>query len=579
VACGGRTDEKGGGSGGNGGQGGGKRPVAVQIVTAAPRTVAETREVTGTLTAAREARLLAQLEGAVTRVLVDEGDRVRAGQLLATFDNSVQAAELGAARTRARVARAAADRAARLLTLGAASRAEQEEAAAQVREAAGALRGAEARAAYGEIRSPFAGVVTAVRVNAGDVVGARQEAAVVADPADLRIEVPVSELDVVRLAPGDPVPVTVDALPGRAFTGRVSRIYPTVDPASRQGVVEVSLRRVPPVLRPGLLARLTLTVETVRDALAVPLDAVRRDVRDLPYVYVVQDVLVREPAGKGGEGKGGEGKGGDKAGGDEQGGSKRAPGGKAEGDTVTRRVQIVLRRPVRVGLRGGDNFVQLTDGVRRGERVVVSGDQELSDSSRVRILPEREPRAGGAPGDVAGGGGGGDGVAGRGAAGGSGGTGPGAAPGEGGPGGGAADGAVASGAAASGPTSGAASGGAGSPGTGAAAAGASAASSAAASGRGQGGVGVGGGAGAVGTGGGVRGATGGVGVGGATGGGLSGGASAPTGVPSSGGARTGGRAGTTGRGGTTGGGSGPGGSGGSAGGGTGTGTGGGRGGG
>ena len=119
------------------------------------------------------------------------------------------------------------------------------------------------------MRAPFAGVVTAVRVNAGDVVGARQEVAVVADPGDLRVEVPVSELDVVRLSPGDPVPVTVDALPGREFAGRVARIYPTVDAATRQGIVEVSLRRAAPELRPGLLARLTLTVARAERALAV----------------------------------------------------------------------------------------------------------------------------------------------------------------------------------------------------------------------------------------------------------------------------------------------------------------------
>jgi multidrug efflux pump subunit AcrA (membrane-fusion protein) len=175
----------------------------------------------------------------------------------------------------------------------------------------------------------------------------------------------------------------VDALPGRPLAARIRRVFPTVDPTSRQGVVEVELPRAAPALVPGLLARLTFTVAEARDALAVPLDAVRRDVRDQPYVYVVQDVVVREPAG-GAKGEG-EGKGDAKGDGEQKAG---AP----PGDTAAvRRAQIVLQRPVQLGLRGGDNWVQILRGVQRGDRVVVSGDQELSDSARVRVLPPRGP--------------------------------------------------------------------------------------------------------------------------------------------------------------------------------------------
>jgi membrane fusion protein (multidrug efflux system) len=139
AACGGGQAQEGGGGRGSGGQAGGGRggPTAVEVAVVVPRTVTETREVTGTLAPQREARLLAQLEGAVIRVRVEEGDRVAAGALLAEFDPTVQEAELSAARTRARTARLAADRAARLLALGAASRAEQESALAALRDAEG----------------------------------------------------------------------------------------------------------------------------------------------------------------------------------------------------------------------------------------------------------------------------------------------------------------------------------------------------------------------------------------------------------------------------------------------------------
>jgi multidrug resistance efflux pump len=74
-----------------------------------------------------------------------------------------------------------------------------------------------------------------VRVDVGDVVVARQEVMTVADVRVLRVEVPVSELDLVRLKEGDAVRATVDALPGAPLAARIRRVYPTVDPTSRQG--------------------------------------------------------------------------------------------------------------------------------------------------------------------------------------------------------------------------------------------------------------------------------------------------------------------------------------------------------
>jgi membrane fusion protein (multidrug efflux system) len=422
-ACGGDAGgQKGGGAGGGGsrggeGGGGGRPAPAVEVVVAAPRTITETREVTGTLAPVREARLVAQLEGAVLRVRVAEGDRVRAGQPLADIDATAQRAELDAARTRARVADAAAQRAARLLALGAASRAEQEEATAARRETLGALRAAEVRAGYGALRSPFDGLVTAVRVDVGDVVVARQEVMTVADVRVLRVEVPVSELDLVRLKEGDPVRATVDALPGAPLAARIRRVYPTVDPTSRQGVIEVSLPRAVPALVPGLLARLTLTVAEARDALAVPLDAVRRDVRDRAYVYVVRAAPPPDSARGGAKGEDGEqdgrqdgrqdgkqdakqgGKSEPKGGGDARGDSARSGGGPPAPRTM------VVRRSVVLGLRGGDNWVQVTRGLDAGDRVVVSGDQELSDSTRVRVLggPARRGATGATGGGTGGG--------------------------------------------------------------------------------------------------------------------------------------------------------------------------------
>jgi membrane fusion protein (multidrug efflux system) len=302
--------------------------------------------------ALREARLLAQVEGAVNAVLVEEGDAVRRGQPLVRLDATIQEAEASAARSAAATARADLDRTRRLVQLGAAAQATLEQSTTQLREAESQLRIAQQRAGYAVVRAPFDGVVTARAVDAGDVAAVGQALLTVADTRELRAEVPVSELDVVALRANDRAAVDVDALPGRSFAGRIRRVFPTVDPVTRQALVEVVVPTRGTPLRPGFLSRITLVTARVDGAVAVPVDAVRRDVNDRPYVFVLA------------------------------------------ADT------LAVRRPVQLGITAADNQVEIARGLRAGERVVVGGHPAArrhhrgARGARLRGRPRRPRRRG-----------------------------------------------------------------------------------------------------------------------------------------------------------------------------------------
>jgi RND family efflux transporter MFP subunit len=103
------------------------------------------------------------------------------------------------------------------------------------------------------------------------------------DPSSLVTELPVSELLLAHLDLNDPAEVRIDALGNRRFQGRILRIHPDVDPATRMGLVEVVLDPVPAGARAGQFARVTLRSAEVARML-VPFAAVQRD-RSEEFVY------------------------------------------------------------------------------------------------------------------------------------------------------------------------------------------------------------------------------------------------------------------------------------------------------
>lgn len=241
----------------------------------------------GTLTAERSASIRAQVGGTVLRTFAEQGQRVGAGQQLAEIDqNGIRDQFLSArsgltsAQNSADIAQRELERAQKLYAAGAIAERDLDNAKRGNVAAQAQLADARARLANSEetwkrtrITAPFSGIVSERQVSAGDVVAPGGALFTVIDPTTMRLEasVPADQLGAVRV--GSPVSFSVTGYPGRTFTGRVTRVNPVVDPATRQVRIYATIPNAGATLVGGLFAEGRVASEA-RSASVIPLAAV-----------------------------------------------------------------------------------------------------------------------------------------------------------------------------------------------------------------------------------------------------------------------------------------------------------------
>jgi membrane fusion protein (multidrug efflux system) len=270
-------------------------PAGAEAVVIGPENIVVVSEqeirtgpaLSGALAPEREATVRAELSAPVVETLIDQGQRVNAGQLLIRLDDTAIRDQALSARSTVTTAQAnltvaqhEQDRNEALLKAGAIAERAVEQSRAQVTGARAQLATAQAQAASAEkmlsntrITAPFAGIVSARAVNAGDVVSPGTALVTIVDPSTMRLEasVPAEALSAVRL--GAPVDFSVTGYPNRHFTGRVTRVNPIADPATRQVRIIASLPNTGGTLVGGLFAEGRVSSESHR-APIVPQSAV-----------------------------------------------------------------------------------------------------------------------------------------------------------------------------------------------------------------------------------------------------------------------------------------------------------------
>ena len=241
----------------------------------------------GTIEAERSATVRAEIPAAVIETFAEPGQRVPAGAIVARLDATAirdQAlsgqAAVATAENAYDIAKRELQRAEALEKAGAIAtrdleRARNGELAArtQLANARAMNSNAQNTLAKTQLRAPFAGVISARQVNAGDVVSPGREIFTVVDPTTLRLEasVPAEALASVRV--GLPVEFTVAGYGTQRFIGRVSRVNPTADPATRQVRIIATIPNSGQTLVGGLFAEGRVASET-RTAPTVPINAV-----------------------------------------------------------------------------------------------------------------------------------------------------------------------------------------------------------------------------------------------------------------------------------------------------------------
>jgi RND family efflux transporter MFP subunit len=287
-------------------------------------------QISGSLTPRTRVAVAAKLPGTLSRVAVDIGDRVRAGQLIAALDRREIDAQVDAAEAAVNVARASVDaaeatlanavleheRGRNLFDKGAVPRqrldaaetgrraaaAQRDLANASLAQAQAALRRAREVQRDATLTSPIDGVVVERNYDAGSLVGhGEKPVVVVADLRVMTLEAGVSELEAGRLHVGMPVRVAVQARPGETFDGRVAAIAPEVDARNRHFAIEVRVANPAGTLLSGMYAAAAIPLERAAQVVAVPRDALTtREGRRLALKIAndtVQEVPVTEGIG------------------------------------------------------------------------------------------------------------------------------------------------------------------------------------------------------------------------------------------------------------------------------------------
>ena len=187
------------------------------------------------------------------------------------------------------------------------------------------------------LRSPISGFVTARNFDAGDMFSLSAPLFVVQQVVPVKLLVGISESEYTLVKKGDKVNLTVDALPGRSFTGKVERLYPTIDAATHTFKAEVVVNNADRVLRPGMYARVTVNFGTRRSVVVPDQALVKQEGTGTRFIYVLQ------------------------------------------ADGTVRYV------PVKTGRHIGTEF-EITEGLEDGLTVVVKGQAALKDGVKVNVL-------------------------------------------------------------------------------------------------------------------------------------------------------------------------------------------------
>jgi cobalt-zinc-cadmium efflux system membrane fusion protein len=263
--------------------------------------------VTGTVqpneTRVSHVRLLSR--GRIENVNVRVGDRVQAGQVLLTYDNTevgevlaqsaAATAALQQARTEAEVLRRAAERAGKLVDLGALAQAEHERRVAEAKNAEAVLASRKAEVArteqqlrrFGvttedgtpgsrsELKAPISGVITESTVSVGELKGTDEEVFTIQDLRTVWVQADVYERDISSVRAGQTVDIKINAYPEKTFKGKVTYISDVLDPQTRTAKVRCEVENPRGELRLGMFGTVSLPTSGEREVPTVPVSAVQ----------------------------------------------------------------------------------------------------------------------------------------------------------------------------------------------------------------------------------------------------------------------------------------------------------------
>ena len=335
-----------------GGPGAGGPPggFAMPVEAAPVKIAASRREVAaiGTLRSNESISVRPEVNGRIVEIGFAEGQRVRKGQPLARLDTSVERAELAQAQASLALAKANFERAEELVKRGAGTQRALDEARWKLRNDEAAVALVQARLEKYTLMAPFDGVAGLRRVSLGEYVSAGTEIVNLEMIDPLKVDFRVPEVFLASVRNGQAINANVDAFPGRAFAGEIYAIDPLIDAAGRSIVIRARVANADDALRPGLFARVTLTLAVRENAVFVPEESLI-PMGDQKFVIK----LVDPPAGA------------------------NFPQGAKQAKQV----------PIKLGERRKGE-VEVVEGLVAGDTVITAGVLKVRDGMPVQAMPQ-----------------------------------------------------------------------------------------------------------------------------------------------------------------------------------------------
>ena len=254
----------------------------VAVVQVSKREVPQIATYTSTVQPYVKNNIVPQAGGRITKINVEIGDFVKEGQVLAEIDKAqLQQAQLSLKNQEVELARLKS-----LYEAGGLSKSDLDAIELQYNVTKTQVDNLLENTV---LRSPINGVVTARNYDVGDMCSMSAPIFTVEQIVPVKLLVGISETDYTKVKKGDSVEITADALPGQTFNGKVRKIYPTVDPATRTFSVEVVIDNNNSALRPGMFARAKVNFGMNNSVVIPDVAVVKQQGSGERFVYVLNE--------------------------------------------------------------------------------------------------------------------------------------------------------------------------------------------------------------------------------------------------------------------------------------------------
>jgi membrane fusion protein (multidrug efflux system) len=307
----------------------------VEVATPSRGDIFATHSGTAAIEAYADALVVAKVGGEIREILVEEGDDVRAGQVLARLDGDRLRLDLAQSEARLQKLRKDFQRNRDLKERSLISAGDFEKIQYEMEALEASWNLAKLELGYTEIRAPISGVVAERIVKTGNTIEVNSPMFRVTSLEPLVAYLHVPEREYRRVEARMPVTITVDALSDVRFDATVARVGPVVDPATGTFKITIEVNDPTRRLKPGMFARVNIVSDKHEDALQVPRNAVIEEAGETS-VYVIAGDLAE-------------------------------------------------KRAVRTGF-SSNGRIEVVDGLAEGERFIVVGQTGLRDGSRVSIV-------------------------------------------------------------------------------------------------------------------------------------------------------------------------------------------------